>query len=116
MIYYIIKVLISSALIVAISEISKKSSLIGGIFASVPLVSVLGMIWLYIDTKSVEKISQFSTSVFWLVIPSLSLFIVLPILLKMKLSFYIALPISIIIMIGFYYLMVNVIEKVGIKL
>ncbi len=90
MIYYIIKVVISATLIVAISEVSKKSSLIGGILASVPLVSVLGMIWLYIDTQSSEKISQFSTSVFWLVIPSLSLFIVLPVLLKMKIHFYIA--------------------------
>lgn len=50
MIYYIIKVVISASLIVAISEISKKSSLIGGILASVPFVPVLGMIWLYIDT------------------------------------------------------------------
>ena len=116
MIYYIIKVAISAALIVAISEVSKKSSLIGGIFASVPLVSVLGMIWLYIDTKSAEKVSQFSTSVFWLVIPSLSLFIVLPILLKMKMSFYIALPISILLMIGFYYLMVYVLTKFGVEL
>ena len=116
MIYYIIKVAISATLIVAISEVSKKSSLIGGILASVPLVSVLGMIWLYIDTKSVEKVSQFSTSVFWLVIPSLSLFIVLPILLKLKMSFYIALPISILVMIGFYYLMVFVLTKFGVEL
>lgn len=116
MIYYIIKVAISATLIVAISEVSKKSSLIGGILASVPLVSVLGMIWLYIDTKSVEEISQFSTSVFWLVIPSLSLFIVLPILLKLKLSFYIALPVSLIVMVFFYYLMIYVLGKFGINL
>lgn len=115
MIYYIIKVIISATLIVAISEISKKSSLIGGILASVPLVSVLGMIWLYIDTQSAEKVSQFSTSVFWLVIPSLSLFIVLPILLK-KMSFYFALPISLVVMILFYYLMILVLGKFGVEL
>ncbi len=115
MIYYIIKVAISATLIVAISEVSKKSSLIGGILASVPLVSVLGMIWLYIDTQSAEKVSQFSTSVFWLVIPSLSLFIVLPILLK-KMSFYFALPISLVVMIVFYYLMIFVLGKIGIEL
>ena len=116
MLYYIIKILVSAVLIVAISEASKKSSLIGGILASVPLVSVLGMIWLYVDTKSVEKVSQFSTSVFWLVIPSLSLFIVLPILLKLKISFPVALPVSIIIMIIFYYLMIYILEKCGINL
>ncbi|MBU0472715.1 MAG: DUF3147 family protein [Bacteroidetes bacterium] len=116
MIYYIIKVVISATLIVAISEVSKKSSLIGGILASVPLLSVLGMIWLYIDTGSNQKIAQFSTSVFWLVIPSLSLFIVLPLLLKMKMSFYVALPISLVVMVIFYYLMIFILTKVGIKL
>lgn len=116
MMYYIIKVIISSVLIVAISEVSKKSSLIGGILASIPLISVLGMIWLYIDTESSEKISHFSTSVFWLVIPSLSLFIALPILLKMKFHFYIALPISLVIMIICYYLMIFLLNKFGIKL
>ena len=116
MIYYIIKILISAVLITAISEISKKSSLIGGILASVPLVSVLAMIWLYIDTRSSEKISQFSTSVFWLVIPSLSLFLILPVLLKMKMNFYIALPISTIVMIICYYLMIFILGKFGIKI
>ena len=58
MIYYIIKVAISATLIVAISEVSKKSSLIGGILASIPVVSVLAMIWLYSETKDVAKISQ----------------------------------------------------------
>lgn len=116
MIYYIIKILISAVMITAISEISKKSSLIGGILASVPLVSVLGMIWLYIDTQSNEKISQFSTSVFWLVIPSLSLFLVLPMLLKMKFSFYLALPISIAVMIICYYIMIFILGKFGLKL
>ncbi len=113
--YYIIKVLISSVLIVAISEISKRSSFWGGILASVPLVSVLAFIWLYIDTKSVEKISQLSYSVFWLVIPSLSLFITLPLLLK-KVDFPIAMFLSILIMIGCYYLMVFALGKFGIKI
>jgi uncharacterized membrane protein (GlpM family) len=113
--YYVIKVLVSSVLIVAISEISKRSSFWGGILASVPLVSVLAFIWLYIDTKSVEKISQLSYSIFWLVIPSLSLFITLPLLLK-KVDFPAAMFISIIIMIGCYYLMVFVLGKFGIKI
>jgi len=93
----------------------KKKSLIGGIVASVPLLSVFAMIWLYIDTKSVEKVSQLSTSVFWLVIPSLSLFIILPILLKTKLHFYIALPICLVVMILFYYMMIYLLGKVGIN-
>lgn len=116
MLQYIIKVALSAILIVAVSEASKKSSLIGGILASVPLLSVLAMIWLYIDTKDIQKVSQLSTSVFWLVIPSLSLFIVLPVLLKMKIDFYLALTISLIIMVLLYYIMISLLGKFGIHL
>ena len=76
MVYYVLKFFISALLIVAISEISKRYSLAAGILASLPVVSVLAMIWLYIDTSSVEKVSKLSTSIFWMVLPSLSLFII----------------------------------------
>lgn len=113
---YIIKILVSAFLIVAVSEVSKRSSLIGGILASLPLVSVLAIIWLYIETKDIQKISNLSTSIFWLVIPSLSLFIILPILLKTKLDFYLALVISIAIMIVLYYLMIFILGKFNVHL
>ncbi len=82
MLYYLLKISITVILIVVISEIAKRSTLIGGILASIPLISVLAMVWLYIDTRDIQKISELSMSVFWLVIPSLTLFIVLPLLLK----------------------------------
>ena len=71
--YYIIKILISAILIVGISELSKRSSLIGAILTFIPFVSVLAFIWIYVDTKNVETISKLSYSIFWLVIPSLVL-------------------------------------------
>ena len=80
MIYTITKVAITTILIVAISEVAKRSSLAGALLASIPLVSVLAMIWLYVDTKDIEKVSNLATSVFWLVLPSLVLFIALPLL------------------------------------
>ena len=116
MAYYITKLIITALLIVIISEISKRSSFIAAILASVPLVSVLAMIWLYIDTKDVEKVSSLATSVFWLVLPSLSLFIVLPMLLRNAVSFHISLSISLVIMITCYFLMIAVLGKFGIKL
>jgi len=116
MIYYIIKVAISATLIVAISEVSKKSSLIGGILASIPVVSVLAMIWLYSETKDVAKISQFSTSVFWMVIPSLGLFIILPILLRMKINFYLALSLASGVTVLLYYLMIALLAKFGVEI
>jgi F0F1-type ATP synthase assembly protein I len=114
--YYILKVLVSAILIVIISEISKRSSLMGGILASIPFLSVLAMIWMYVENKSAEGISELSTSIFWLVIPSLALFISLPIFLKKGLSFFPSLGISLLITVVCYYLMILILYKFGIKL
>ena len=116
MAYYLVKLMTTTVLIVVISEIAKRSSFVGAILASIPLVSVLAMIWLYIDTKDVSKISVLSTSVFWLVIPSLALFVSLPVLLKQGINFYLSISISIIITIICYWLMLYVLNYFGIKL
>jgi len=114
--YYLTKIIITTLLIVAISEVSKRSSLAGAVLASVPLVSVLAMIWLYVDTQDVEKISSLSTSVFWLVIPSLVLFILLPVLLKSGWGFYISLATSIAATIVSYFAMVAALNHFGVRL
>jgi hypothetical protein len=112
---YIIKTLISAILIVAVAEISKRSSFIGALLASLPLVSVLAMIWLYIDTKDTEKVASLATSIFWLVLPSLSLFITLPMLLRAKVNFYFSLGVSALVMLACYGAMLLVLKKFGIK-
>ena len=114
--YLAFKTLISAIIIVSVSEISKRSSLLGAILASLPLVSYLGMIWLYIDTNSKAKVSELSISVFWMVIPSLSLFIVLHNLLKTDMNFYLALFLSTVIMVIIYFIMVFILHKVGINI
>ena len=116
MAYYLIKIAITTILIVLISEIAKRSSLGGAILASIPLVSVLAMVWLYIDTKDVAKVSDLATSVFWLVIPSLALFVTLPLLLKQGMNFYPSIGISIGVTIACYFLMVSVLNYYGVKL
>ena len=116
MAYYLIKLFLSAFVIVVISEVSKRTTLLGGLLASLPLVSILGLSWLYIDTKNTEKVAQLTTSIFWMVLPSLSLFVVLPILLKTKLSFLASLSISLVIMSICYLLMILILNKVGIRL
>jgi len=114
--YYISKVFISAVLIAAISEIAKRSSVMGAILASVPLVSVIAMIWLYHDTGDTAKISSLATSIFWLVIPSLALFVALPVLLKSGMGFYLSLSISIGITIICYFAMLAGLRFFGISL
>lgn len=116
MLYYLTKIAITTVLIVAISEIAKRSSFAGALLASIPLVSVLAMLWLYVDTKDVTKVSALATSVFWLVLPSLALFVSLPLLLKQGLNFYLSISISIGFTILCYWLMVEVLNHYGIKL
>lgn len=110
MIYYTTKVVISALLIVVISEIAKRSTMMGAVVASLPLVSILAMVWLYHESGDTAKIIALSTDIFWLVIPSLALFIFLPILLKCNVNFYISLSISILITALAYGLLIALLE------
>lgn len=116
MLYYLTKVAITTILIVVISEVAKRSSLIGAILASIPLVSVLAMIWLYVDTRDISKVSDLSRSVFWLVLPSLTLFLALPWLLKSGVDFYWSMIIAIALTVFMYWLMVMVLGRFDVRL
>ncbi len=116
MIYTLSKLLITSLLIVAISEISKRSSFIGALLASLPLISVLAMTWLYIDTKDIEKVSDLASSVFWLVLPSLAFFISLPLLLKRGLDFYLSMGLSMLLTAGCYFFLIKILLRFGVQL
>jgi uncharacterized membrane protein (GlpM family) len=70
--YYIFKVVITALIIVLVSEISKRSTFLGALLASLPLISLLAFIWIYVDTKDTARIAELSTQILWLVIPSLS--------------------------------------------
>lgn len=116
MTYYIIKIAVTTALIVLISEISKRSTLVGAILASVPLVSVLAMIWLYSETRDAAQVAALARSVFWLVLPSLVLFVTLPLLLARGVNFYLSLAAAVAATVGAYYLMIVVGRPLGLKL
>ena len=116
MAYYIFKIVITTFLIVAIAEIAKRSSLYGALLASVPLVSVLAMFWIYIDTKDVSKVSALASSVFWLVLPSLALFVSLPLLLKQGLNFYMSIGLAIGLTVVCYAILFFILNQIGVKL
>lgn len=116
MAYTIAKFFITATLIVLISEISKRSAVLGALVASLPLVSVLAMLWLYIDTKDAMKVAALSNNILLLFIPSLALFIVLPVLLKKGLDFYLSMGLAVIITVGCYGLMLMILARYGIKL
>ena len=116
MTHAIIKFGLSAAILVTVSEIAKRSSLLGGLLASLPLTSLLAFIWLWQDTRDAARVAALSTSILWLVLPSLVLFLVLPGLLKRGLHFYPALGLAVVAMLASYGVMLAVLGKFGIKL
>ncbi|MEO6907308.1 MAG: DUF3147 family protein [Abditibacteriaceae bacterium] len=116
MVLYILKVIISAIIIVAVTEIAKRNVFWGGILASIPLVSLLAFIWLYAETRDVNKIIGLSWSIFWLVLPSLTLFVALPVLLKMNIRFPAALGLSVIIMAVAYLAMAMILKQFGVNI
>ncbi|MDO9153479.1 MAG: DUF3147 family protein [Paludibacter sp.] len=113
MIFYIIKVLLSLVTLLAISEISKRSTTMGSILASIPLVSLLAFVWIYIDTAKIAELSQ---GIFWLVMPSLIFFIPFPVLLKKNVDFWLSMGISLTIMVIGYFVMLFILKKFGINI
>ena len=89
------KGLLSGTIVVAASEIAKKSSIFGALIVSLPIISILSLFWLYNDTKDTTKVADFAEGILWLVIPALSLFIILPHLLRRDWSFEAAMAVGI---------------------
>ncbi|BBE31227.1 hypothetical protein OSSY52_13680 [Tepiditoga spiralis] len=112
---YLFKLLISALIIVFVSEFSKKFSWIGGLIASLPLISIISIFWLYNDTKDIVKVTNLSLNIFWFVIPSLIFFIMLPFFLK-YFPFYLSMIFSSIITIIFYIIFSYIISKIGVKI
>ena len=115
MLYATLKVLLTSVLVVAVSETAKRSALFGAVIASIPLTSVLAMIWLYIDTGDTEKVARLASGIFWLVLPSLVLFVSLPLLLRGGVEFYASLAISVGATVAAYFAMLYGLQLAGIE-
>ncbi len=115
MTWYLVKLAVSAALVVAISEISKRTGYVGGLIASLPLVSLLAIGWIWFETHDAAKITAFSRSVFWFVLPSLLFFILLPWLLP-RLGFYLSIAIASAATAAGYACMAAALSRAGIQL
>jgi hypothetical protein len=110
-----IKLVVTALLIVLISEISKRSSLAGAILAAMPLVSILAMTWMYIDTKETSAAVAFSQNIVWLIVPSMTLFIVFPLMIKRGFEFFTSMGVAIFMTFLAYYGVLFVVEKLGLR-
>lgn len=116
MLYGIVKALLSGILIAAASELAKRNPALGALVVSLPLVSILAMIWLWRDTGDATRIIDHSRATFWLVLPSLPMFLVLPSLMIKGFTFWLALLLSCLLTVVLYAFMVWIMARFGITL
>jgi len=114
--FAIVKTLISAAIIATVSEIAKRSPAFAALIASLPLVSVLGMIWIYYETSDIPRLAAHSEATFWFVLPSLPMFLVLPAMLRHGANFYVALALNCAMTAVLYLGMVKLGAYFGVKL
>lgn len=116
MYYVVIKVVLTAVLVVAISEVGKRSLLMGGLLASIPLTSLLALAWLQVESGNREQVAALSTSIFWLIPPSLIFLAALPLLLRTELPAWAAFGISIIATGAGYWIYLQVLGAFGIRI
>ena len=111
----IIKTLLSALIITAVSEVAKRSPAFAALIASLPLVSVLGMLWIYNETNDIPRLAAHSEATFWFVLPSLPMFLVLPFMLRHGVGFYLALALNCVMTALLYLAMVKIGALFGFK-
>lgn len=113
--WLITKYAITAFLVVFISEVAKRNDKFGGLIAALPLVTLLTLIWLYIEKQPLEKIANHAWYTFWYVLPTLPMFLIFPKLLA-KTGFFSALLIGSLITVFLFYLLAFIAKFAGINL
>jgi hypothetical protein len=116
MLLFILKALVSGLLVAAISTVARRYPGWGGLIASLPLVSVLSMLWLYGETRDAERVASLSIGAFWFFLPSIPMFLLIPWLLRSGVGFAATMAIACAMTILLYAGMSWLAPRVGIAL
>lgn len=114
--FLIFKYLFTAFIIILASEIAKSNVKLSALISSLPIVTILVMIWLYFENQGNDKISQHAFYTFWYVIPTLPMFLLMPYTLSKGFNFWSSLGISIFCTLFFFLIIVLIAKKNGIKL
>ena len=116
MAYLLVKALISGLIIAVVSELARRSPGLGALIASLPLISILGMMWLWRDVHDPERLAAHASATFWFVLPSLPMFLLIPALLRRDVPFWGALAAGCVLTICLYLLMTWIGPRFGVRL
>jgi hypothetical protein len=116
MIYLTVKAALSGVIIAIVSEVARRSPALGALIVSLPLISILGILWLWHDTNDAERIAAHAQSTFWYVLPTLPMFLVMPALLRHGTGFWTTLTTCCALTLVLYLTTIYVIGKFGVRL
>lgn len=116
MLYFILKAALSGVIVAAVSEIARRFPGWGGLVASLPLVSLMAMMWLYKDSGEAMKVADLAASTFWFFLPSMPMFLLIPMLLRSGWSFAATMVAAVVMTIVLYALMFWAAPRLGVKL
>ena len=116
MLYFIIKAAVSGLIVAAVSEIARRHPGWGGLVASLPLTSLLAMLWLWRDSGDTARVADLAMGTFWFILPSLPLFLLLPAMIRSGLGFWLSMAIGVAVTLALYALMFWAAPKLGLKL
>lgn len=114
--YFLLKAALSGIIIAIVSEVARRAPSVGALIASLPLISVLGMIWLWRDTEDTARMAEHAYATFWFVLPSLPMFLAIPVMLNRGMAFWPALAIGCAMTVLLYLAMVWALGYFGVRL
>ena len=110
------RAVVAGLMIALIAEVGRRLPAMGALIASLPLVSVLGMMFLWSVKPDAENMAVHSAATFWYVLPSLPMFLVIPVLLRHGVNFWLCLVLGCLLTVALYLLMMQVGPRFGLKL
>lgn len=113
--WLITKYAITAALVVLISEVAKRSDKLGALIAALPMVTVLAMVWMYVEHQPADKIANHAWYTFWYVLPTLPMFLLFPFVLP-RFGFWPSLGLGALITFVSFMLVATVVRRFGIVL
>ena len=116
MLLFVIKAMLSGVLVATISTVARRYPGWGGLIASLPLVSLLSMLWLYGETRDTESVARLSIGAFWFFLPSIPMFLIIPAMLRSGVSFAVTMVVAIVVTILLYMAMNWIAPRIGILL
>ena len=116
MLYLLAKAALSGAIVAAVAEIARRFPGWGGLVASLPLVSLLAMTWLYADTRDTARVADLASSTFWFFLPSMPMFLIIPWLLRSGWSWAATMAVALAVTLALYALMFWAAPRLGIRL